>query len=119
MTIIDIGYPNDKERADIWTEIARDHPSMRALDRDDLVRYSAGMPRYDMYMAAREAVEDAYKLGLVQRSYVPVTPQNLFDKLAACQPLDSEQYRALEDEVVRELQDDLDHLEDLLDGSQG
>ena len=114
ITIIDIGLPNEEERSSVWADIARQHPSVRDIDRGDLLRYSEGLSRYDMYMAAREAVEDAYKLGLVQRSYVPVTPQNIFDKLAACQPLDSEQYRALEQAVVDEFRNDLDHLEDLL-----
>ena len=118
ITIIGIGYPNAKERASIWNDIACQHPSIRGIDRGDLLRFSEGLVRYDMYMAAREAVEDAYKQGLMQRSYVPVTPQNLFDKLAACQPLDSEQYRALEQAVIDEFKSDLDHLEDLLGGSQ-
>ncbi len=117
ITIIDIGYPVEKERADIWEEIARDFPSTRKVNRDDLVRLSEGLSRYDMYVAAREAVEDAYKLGLVQRKYQPVTPQNLFDKLAACQPLDSDQYRALEEAVVADFRNDLEHLEDLLGGT--
>ena len=116
ITIVDIGYPTDKERADIWAEIARDHPSVRDIDRSSLVRFSEGLARYDMYMAAREAVEEAYKLGLVQHAYVPVSPQNLLDKLAGCQPIDSEQYRELEDAVVDDFRNDLAHLEDLLGG---
>ena len=117
ISIIDIAFPTDGERDEIWGEIMRNHPSMRKLDRAALTRLSAGLPRYDMYMAARAAVEEAYKEGLVERMYVPVTPQNIFDKLAACQPLDSDEYRAIEDEVVRSFRDDLDHLEDLLEGS--
>ena len=116
MSVVEIGVPNDQERCDIWTEIARDHPSMRTIDRVDLMRYSVGMPRYDIYMAAREAIEEAYKLGLVTRRYQPVTAQNIFEKLAAYQPLDSVEYRALEAEVIKDFQHDLDHLEDLLDG---
>ena len=116
MSVVEIGVPNDQERSDIWTEIAREHPSMRTIDRVDLMRYSVGMPRYDIYMAAREAIEEAYKLGLVTRRYQPVTAQNIFEKLAAYQPLDSVEYRALEAEVIKDFQHDLDHLEDLLDG---
>ena len=119
LTVVDIGYPNDKERIDIWTEIAHDHPSMRMVNRADLMRYSEGLPRYDIYMAAREAVEEAYKIGLVQRSYVPVTPYNIFEKLAACQPLDSEAYKVLEDEIIRNFSEELDQLEDLINNSQG
>jgi len=114
LSVVDIGYPTDKERRDIWHGIVEAHPSLRGIDRYDLVRYSAGMPRYDIYMAAREALEEAYKLGLMAREFVPVTPQNIFEKLAACQPLGSDEYKALEEAVVRDFRRDLDNLEDLL-----
>ena len=115
LTIVDIDFPDEAERADIWWEIANDHPSMRAIDREALVRLSGGIPRYDMYLAAREAIEEAYKEGLVKRGYVPVTPQNIFEKLAACQPLESPEYQALEDEVVRNFLIDIENLDDLAD----
>lgn len=117
ITIIDIASPTDSERGQIWAEIMREHPSMRELDRAALVRLSAGLPRYDIFMAARAAVEEAYKFGLSQRKYVPVTPQNIFDKLAVCHPLDSDEYRAIEEEVVRDFRNDLEHLEDLMSGA--
>ena len=115
LTIIDISNPNERERAGMWSEIMRDHPSTRDLSLDDLVELSVGLARYDIYVAAREAVEEAYKQGLVQRAFVPVTPQNMFDKLAAMQPLDSDEYRALEERVVGEFASGLDELESLLD----
>ncbi len=117
LSIVDIDYPTPAERADIWMEIAREHPSLRSICRADLVKYSDGMPRYDMYMAAREAVEEAYKAGLTNRRYVAVTKDNLFEKLAAYQPLDSAQYRALEDAVVVDFRRELEHLDDLLKGT--
>ena len=67
----------------------------------------------------QKMLEEAYKLGLLQRTYVPVSPQNIFEKLAACQPLDSDEYREIEDRVVLSFREDIDQLEDLLDGSQG
>ena len=118
LTIVDIGYPTDQERMEIWAEIARNHPSMRQINRVNLMRYSEGLPRYDIYIAAREAIEDAYKQGLVRRGYVPVSPHNIFEKLAACQPIDSDQYHALEDAVIRSFQDELDELEDLINDAQ-
>lgn len=114
---IDIDYPTESERADIWMQIAREHPSARGVDRGALVRYSAGMPRFDMYMAAREAVEEAYKESLAQRKYVSVTSDNLFDKLAAYQPLDSPEYKALEQAVIDDFKQELDHIDDLLKGA--
>lgn len=115
LTLIGIDYPDDAERREIWLELLRDHPSFKGLNVYDLVKFTAGMPRYDIYMAAREAVEDAYKIGLMQRRYVPVTIDNLFEKLAAYQPLESTEYRALEDAVVEDFRRGLDgDLDDLL-----
>lgn len=117
LTVVDIDYPDEDERRAIWLDILHDHPSMRGINLDDLVEFSAGMPRYDMYMAAREAIEDAYKTSLMHRSYVPVTTDNLFEKLAAYQPLDSKEYHALENAVVREFSRGLDgSIDDLLKG---
>ena len=61
-----------------------------------------------------EQLEEAYKLGLLQRTYVPVSPQNIFEKLAACQPLDSDEYRAIEEALVSSFREDLDDLSDLM-----
>lgn len=117
LTVVDIDYPDEDERRSIWLDILHDHPSMRGINLDDLVEFSAGMPRYDLYMAAREAIEDAYKTSLMHRNYVPVTTDNLFEKLAAYQPLDSKEYHALENAVVREFSRGLDgSIDDLLKG---
>ncbi len=116
LSAVEIENPTEHERADIWMEIAREHPSMRGLNREELVKYSQGMPRYDIYMAAREAIEEAYKYSLLQRRYIPVTTDNLYDKLAAYQPLDSQEYKALEQAVVDDFRRELDHLDDLLKG---
>ncbi|MEI2997990.1 MAG: hypothetical protein V8T51_01785 [Senegalimassilia faecalis] len=87
LSIVEIDYPNAR-RARGHLDGDRTRASVHARrERSVLVRYSASMPRYDMYMAAREAIEEAYKEGLVPRRYVPVTRENLFDKLAAYQPL--------------------------------
>lgn len=114
LLLIDIDYPNEDERSRIWMDIAKHHPSIRSINKKDLVRYSANLARFDIYMAAREAIEEAYKLGLVTRKYQPVTRDNLFDKLAAYHPLDSSEYSQLEEEVVRDFQDELDHIDDIL-----
>ncbi len=114
-TVLDISLPTEADRADIWGEIMREHPSLRTVDRGQLVQLSRGMPRYDIYMAAREALEEAYRQGLAEGRYVPVSVENLLDKLAAYQDLESEEYRQLEDTVVAQFREDLANLENLLD----
>ena len=76
------------------------------------------MARYDIYMAAQEALEEAYKTSLVRNSYVPVTRENMFDKLAAYQPLDSAEYRQLEEAVVGDFRAELSHVDDILKGGR-
>lgn len=117
MTFVDIDVPNNGERADVWQHAATIYPSLRFLDREELVHLSANMSRYDIYMAAREAVEQAYRESVERRSYVPVTRGNMLDKVAAYQPLDSKEYQSLEDAAVDSFRADLDHLDDLLEGS--
>ena len=116
--IVDIDYPTPEERVDIWMDIAREHPSLRGVNRADLVRLSANMPRYDIYLAAREAVEEAYKTGLMMRRYQPVTRDNLFDKLAAYQPLDSREYHELEEAVASDFRRDMAGLEEFVESLQ-
>lgn len=117
MVVIDIEVPTREERAAVWEHAATLYPSLRFLDREELVVLSAHMSRYDIYMAAREAVEQAYRMSIERRAYVPVTRDNIFDKIAAYQPLDSDEYHKLEDAAVESLRDDLDHINDPLEGS--
>lgn len=119
MTVIEISDPTPAEREAIWAEILDHHPSMGQLNLRELTRLSERMSRYDIYLAAREALEEAYKVGLMQRMFVPVSPQNVYDKLASCHALESEEYLAIEEEMVREFRHDLEHLEDLVDGATG
>lgn len=114
MSVIEIDYPTPEERVEIWMDISNSHPSINSISKADLVRLSANMPRFDIYMAAREAIEEAYKLGLISRRYQPVTRDNLFDKLAAYQPLESDEYSELEDAVIDDFRIDLGHIDDLL-----
>lgn len=117
LTVVDIELPDASERADLWANIVKEHPSLRSIDRGSLVRYSADMSRFDIYMAAREAVEEAYKASLVARKFMPVTSENVFEKIAAYQPLESEEYKQLEDAVIDTFRSELDQIDDLLKGT--
>ena len=97
---IDIDLPTPEERAEIWNDIAEDHPSMRALNRAELVRLTENLARVDIYTAAREAIEDTYKESLRNGKYAPVSRSTIFEKIASFQPLDSAEYKQLEDAIV-------------------
>lgn len=114
LTVVDIDYPNTEERAAIWDEITRFHPSLSDINREQLISFSSSLARYDIYMAAHDAIDDAYKASLSSHEYVPVTADNIFDKLAAYQPLDSKEYKALEDAVVDDFQKEIQSIEDFL-----
>ncbi|WP_251231191.1 ribonucleotide reductase subunit alpha [Adlercreutzia aquisgranensis] len=119
LTVVDIGVPTEQERAEIWDELVRDHPSLGAIDAKEVVRLTASLPRYDIYMATREAVEQSYREGLVSRSYRPVDAGNLFDKIAAYQPLESKEYGELEQAVLEGFRADIDAIEALMAEEEG
>lgn len=115
LSLIDIDLPDEADRHEIWMDISKNHPSFRQLNKKELVKYSANMSRFDIYMAAREAVEDAYKAGMAYKKFIPVTRENMFEKLAGYQPIESDEYSDLENEVIRVFQDDIDHIDNFLE----
>lgn len=122
MNIVDIYLPDELERRRIWNAIAHDHPSVRELDLSRLTRFSRNLSRFDIVAAGREAVEDAYRQSLKARRYVPVSQSMMFEHVASFQPLESEEYRFLEEAVVTDFKNGLDDLlEDIFerDGAQG
>ena len=110
-TVLEIPAPSQSERDDIWNYLMDKHVSMSALDRYELVELSRGMPRCDIFAAAREAVVQAYRQSLERKAYVPVTRAALLEKIAAYQPLDSAEYRFIEDSVVEDFLLDLERYE--------
>ncbi len=115
MSVIDMYLPDEVERRTIWEAIASEHPSVRALDLGVLTRMSRNLSRTDIVTAAREAVEDAYRTGLKERRYKPITQELMFEHISNFQPLDSTEYRALEDSVIADFRKQIDQLEADLD----
>lgn len=113
-SVVDIELPSDDDRRAIWGKILAEHGSLSHMNLDDLVRLSDGMPRFDIESAAHEAIEEAYKQSLLQRRFVAVSAQNIFEKLANYQPLESEIYRDLEEKVIDDFRRDLAHINDIL-----
>ena len=116
LTEVDIAYPTAGERAALWIDLAKKHPSIRGVNRVSLVRFSANLARFDICMAARDAIEDAYKQGLRAGRYTPVHPYDLFEKLAAYQPLDSKEYAELEEAMIRDFSRGLNSDDPLFEG---
>lgn len=112
MHIIDIYLPDEVERRRIWERMAFDHPSVRRLDLSMLTRLSRNLSRSDIATAAREAVEDAYRQSLKARHYVPVTQEMMYEHISNFQPLESDEYRQLEDAVVKDFRMQLDRFEE-------
>ncbi|MGI6591531.1 MAG: hypothetical protein ACOX1O_08035 [Eggerthellaceae bacterium] len=111
VTPIEIEMPTYAERTRLWTAIVRDHESLARLDVVKLVLLSAHLSRFDIALCAREAIEQAYRESIAKREYVRVSEDNIYEKLASCQPLDSREYRMLEDEIVKSFAHDLDRLD--------
>ena len=111
MRVFNIPAPCPEERDAIWDHLMSKHVSLSALDRFELVRLSASMPRCDIFAAAHEAVAQAYHQSIDTRKYVPVASGNLLDKIAAYQPLDSKEYREIEDRIVEDFLADIDRYE--------
>lgn len=112
--VINVDFPNEYERRAIWQVLANDHPSLRAFNINKLVEYSKNMSRYSIEIAAHEALEDAYKQGLDKREFVPLTIVNIIEKLSLHQPLESKEYKNLEDVAAANFKKDIDNIDDLL-----
>lgn len=114
-TVIDIDNPNTQERAMLWKDLMKEHPSLRNANLQTLVACSEEMPRFDIYMAAREAVEESYKNSLAAKEYCPLSTADVCEKLALYQPLDSQEYRTLEEHVIRSFRHELDTLDEFFE----
>ncbi|MDO5329477.1 MAG: hypothetical protein Q4E88_05220 [Coriobacteriia bacterium] len=112
--VINVDYPNDAERYAIWTMLSNDHPSLRAFSLNKLVEYSKNMSRYSIEVAAHDALEDAYKAGIEKREFVPLTIVNLLERLAEHLPLESSEYKNLEDKAAASFKRELDNIDDIL-----
>lgn len=112
--VINVDNPTDIERAAIWSKLAKDHPSLRAFSIQKLVNYSKNMSRYDIEIAVQEALEDAYKMGIKKGEYIPLSIVNIIERLADHQPLDSTEYKTLEDLAIADFKKDLENIDDIL-----
>ena len=113
---VPIEMPTAGERASIWTQLVNEHPSLKGISVAMLVKNSANMARYDIAMAVADTLDESYLDDLRGGRPHPVRPARLFEKLAAYQPLDSEEYRTLEEAIVSDFRSELSHIDDILKG---
>ena len=109
-----IEMPNPGERASIWMQLVNDHPSLNGISVAMLVKNSANMARYDIYMAVADVLDESYRDDLNNGKASPVKASRLFEKLAAYQPLDSEEYKTLEEAIISDFRSDLANIDELL-----
>ena len=108
----DLAAPTREERGALWNHACSMHPSLRMLDREELVRCTEGLSRTEVFAVARQAVEQAWHEGIRQHRYVPVTRENLFDKALSFLPMDSPQYAEVSEALVKSLDEEFSSLEE-------
>lgn len=114
--IIDIDLPSARERHEIWREVQAQHPSTRGLDATRMVELSRGLSRFEILAIASEAVEEAYRKSIAENRFCAVETGAMVSRLANFQPLDSAEYRCMEDMAVEELRRNTSNFDDLLEG---
>lgn len=112
---INVELPDVEERRAIWREIQSQHPSTRGLDVARMVELSRNLSRFEILAIAGEAVEEAYRESIAKNRFCAVSTGALVTRLANFQPLDSDEYRCMEDLAVEELRRSTSDFDDLLE----
>ena len=107
-TPVEIAFPNEFDRRELWRKAQAEHPSLRGLDIFQLVECSKGLTRYDIYEVAKEAVENAYRESLTRQRFCAVQASDMLMRLSAFHPLDSKEYLNMESVLMSELKGSLD-----------
>ncbi len=107
-SMVNIEMPTERDRQEIWESLRLAHPSLKKVSLSKLIKYSANLSRFDIYTATREALEAAYKDGLMNKEFVPVTEDYLFERLSTFQPIESVEYKNMEDDVAKHLRSELE-----------
>ena len=114
--MIDVDLPNEAERRAIWREVQSQHPSARGLDVSRMVEFSHTLSRFEILMVANEAVEEAYRNSVAKGKFCAVSSDDVMARLASFQPLDSSEYKTMEDIAVEEFRRETSNFDDLLKG---
>lgn len=112
---VDIDLPDEDERRKIWLSEQSQHPSMRGLNRGQLVDFSRGLSRFEIYAISNESVEEAYRESVAQNTFCAVETDKVLIRLSNFQPLESEEYKRMEDLAVDHFRKELANIDDLLE----
>ena len=112
---VDIDLPDEDERRKIWLSEQSQHPSMRGLNRGKLVDFSRGLSRFEIYAISNESVEEAYRESVAQNTFCAVETDKVLMRLSNFQPLESEEYKRMEDLAVDHFRKELANIDDLLE----
>ena len=112
--LVELDYPNDEERKDIWRHAQAEHPSMRGLDVSKLVPFSKGMSRFELYAVVIESVEEAYRRSVAKDCFCAVRTDDVYMRLSNFHELDSPEYKAIEETIMKRFHRSMDNIDDLL-----
>lgn len=112
---VDIDLPDEDERRKVWLSEQSQHPSMRGLNRGQLVDFSRGLSRFEIYAISNESVEEAYRESVAQNTFCAVETDKVLMRLSNFQPLESEEYKRMEDLAVDHFRKELANIDDLLE----
>ena len=112
---VDIDLPDEDERRKIWLSEQSQHPSVRGLNRGQLVDFSRGLSRFEIYAISNESVEEAYRESVAQNTFCAVETDKVLMRLSNFQPLESEEYKRMEDLAVDHFRKELANIDDLLE----
>lgn len=112
--VVDLEYPNDEERKEIWRHAQSEHPSMRGLDVAKLVPFSKGLSRFELYTVITESVEEAYRRSVAKDCFCAVRSDDVYLRLSTFHDLDSQEYKDIETLIVQHFHRSMNHIDDLL-----
>lgn len=112
--VVELDYPTDAERKEIWRHAQSEHPSMRGLDVLQMVPFSKGMSRFELYAVITESVEEAYRRSIAKDCFCAVRSDDVLMRLSNFHDLDSKEYEAIEQAVMDRFHRSMDHIDDLL-----
>ena len=112
--VVDIDFPDEAERREIWRSEQSQHPSMRGLNVGQLVDFSRTLSRFEIYAISNEAVEEAYRKSVERNTFCAVETGDILMRLSNFMPLESEEYQQVEDLAVESFRRELSNLDDLL-----